>query len=197
MAQLNTELRATVKEVIRLTPNIVEVVVKAPLAARAFLPGQFYRLQNFETLAPKTDGTVLGMEGLALTGASVDRKEGLLSTIVLEMGGSSDLCAILKPGEPVILMGPTARPPKPPRTKPFCWSVADSATPCSSASARNCEPRDLAPSTSPATKKSSTATKSTRSKRPPTSSSGVAMKRPGFTPAARRIALSWAISSKR
>ena len=36
--------------------------------------------------------------------------EGLLSTIVLEMGGSSDLCALLKPGEPVILMGPTGTP---------------------------------------------------------------------------------------
>jgi len=29
---------------------------------------------------------------------------------VLEMGGSSDLCALLKPGEPVILMGPTGTP---------------------------------------------------------------------------------------
>jgi hypothetical protein len=29
---------------------------------------------------------------------------------VLEMGGSSDLCLLLKPGEPVILMGPTGTP---------------------------------------------------------------------------------------
>jgi hypothetical protein len=42
-----------------------------------------------------------------MTGAWVDKKQGLVSTIVLEMGGSSDLCALLKPGEPVILMGPT------------------------------------------------------------------------------------------
>ncbi|MFM2124285.1 MAG: hypothetical protein RL328_736 [Acidobacteriota bacterium] len=114
LATLNSELRATVKEVIRLTPNIVEVVVKAPLAARRFEPGQFYRLQNYEALAPRADGTVLGMEGLALTGASVDREQGLLSTIVLEMGGSSDLCSILKPGEPVILMGPTGTPTETP-----------------------------------------------------------------------------------
>ena len=112
--KLNDELRAKVQDVIRLTPTIVEVVVKAPLAARAFRPGQFYRLQNFETLAPRTNGTVLAMEGLALTGASVDRKEGLLSTIVLEMGGSSDLCALLKPGEPVVLMGPTGTPTETP-----------------------------------------------------------------------------------
>jgi len=112
--QLDDTLRATVHDVIRLTPNIVEVVVRAPIAARAFQPGQFYRLQNYETLAPRTANTVLGMEGLALTGASVDRENGLLSTIVLEMGGSSDLCALLRKGEPVILMGPTGTPSETP-----------------------------------------------------------------------------------
>ncbi len=107
---LKDQLLARVERVERLTPTIVEVVVRAPLAARKFQPGQFYRLQNFETLAPVADGTRLQMEGLALTGAWVDRERGLVSTIVLEMGGSSDLCALLKPGEPVILMGPTGAP---------------------------------------------------------------------------------------
>src|SRR5579862_4027579 len=114
MARLNEELRAVVHEVVRLTPTIVEVVVKAPMAARAFKPGQFYRLQNYENFAVRSNGTALAMEGLALTGASVDRDAGLLSTIVLEMGGSSDLCALLKPGEPVILMGPTGTPTETP-----------------------------------------------------------------------------------
>jgi NAD(P)H-flavin reductase len=113
-ARLDDELRARVHRVERLTPKIVEVVVKAPIAARAFQPGQFYRLQNYASFAPKVDGTTLAMEGLALTGAWIDREEGLLSTIVLEMGGSSDLCALLKPGEPVILMGPTGTPTETP-----------------------------------------------------------------------------------
>jgi NADPH-dependent glutamate synthase beta subunit-like oxidoreductase/NAD(P)H-flavin reductase len=110
VAQLDDGLRATVHEVIRLTPNIIEIVLHAPFAARRFEPGQFYRLQNYETHAHVVDGTRLAMEGLALTGAWVDPERGLVSTIVLEMGGSSDLCAILKPGEPVILMGPTGAP---------------------------------------------------------------------------------------
>jgi NADPH-dependent glutamate synthase beta subunit-like oxidoreductase/NAD(P)H-flavin reductase len=114
IARLNGELRATVDRVERLTPKIVEVVVKAPMAARKFHPGQFYRLQNFETQAAHPHGTTLAMEGLALTGAWVDREKGLVSTIVLEMGGSSDLCAVLKPGEPVILMGPTGTPTETP-----------------------------------------------------------------------------------
>ncbi len=109
-AELDHDLRARVHEVVRLTHNIVEVVLEAPAAARAFQPGQFYRLQNFEAQAPGPDGTKLAMEGLALTGAWTDKDKGLLSTIVLEMGGSSDLCIHLKPGEPVILMGPTGAP---------------------------------------------------------------------------------------
>jgi NADPH-dependent glutamate synthase beta subunit-like oxidoreductase/NAD(P)H-flavin reductase len=114
VARLDDELRATVHAVHRLTPTIVEVVVRAPMAARAFEPGQFYRLQNYETLSRDVDGTRLTKEGLALTGASVDRERGLLSTIVLEMGGSSDLCAQLEPGEPVVLMGPTGHPTETP-----------------------------------------------------------------------------------
>ncbi|TMH55509.1 MAG: pyridine nucleotide-disulfide oxidoreductase, partial [Betaproteobacteria bacterium] len=84
LAAIHHELSATVDRVVRLTPTIVEVVVHAPAAARRFAPGQFYRLQNFETLAAKVDGTRLAMEGIALTGAWVDRERGLISTIVLE-----------------------------------------------------------------------------------------------------------------
>jgi len=109
------DLVARVHAVHRLTETIVEGVVHAPAAARAFRPGQFYRLQNFEALAPRIEdagggATVLGMEGLAMTGAWTDPERGLVSVIVLEMGGSSDLCAHLRPGEPVILMGPTGMP---------------------------------------------------------------------------------------
>lgn len=110
LAVMNKQLRATVHAVNRLTSNIIEVVVHAPIAAAAFQPGQFYRLQNFEANALRVSSTTLAMEGLALTGAWSDPKTGLLSTIVLEMGGSSDLCAHLKIGEPVILMGPTGEP---------------------------------------------------------------------------------------
>lgn len=108
LAALKADLSAHVVCTRRLTSTIVEVVVHAPRAARAFKPGQFYRLQNFETLAQKTNGTRLAMEGLALTGAEVRGDE--ISLIVLEMGGSSSLVMQLKPGEPVILMGPTGAP---------------------------------------------------------------------------------------
>lgn len=110
LQRLDEGLLATVHQVNRLTPTIVEVIVKAPFHARRFEPGQFYRLQNYETLAEKIEGTTLTMEGIALTGAWVDKKEGLISLIALELGHSSRLCAALHKGEPVIVMGPTGHP---------------------------------------------------------------------------------------
>jgi NAD(P)H-flavin reductase len=116
-AQLNDQLRPIVHKVERLAPNIIEVVVHAPAAAEHFQPGQFYRFQNYATLATIAGDTRLAMEGLALTGASVDIEHGLVSLIVLEMGGSSNLCTMLQPGEPVVLMGPTGTPTEIPSGK--------------------------------------------------------------------------------
>ena len=114
VARFDDQLLARVERVVRLTPTIIEVIVRAPAAARHFHPGQFYRLQNFErgSVRVRTDDHVaaLLMEGIALTGAWVDREQGLLSLITLEMGVSSRLCAYLQPGEPVVVMGPTGTP---------------------------------------------------------------------------------------
>jgi NAD(P)H-flavin reductase/NADPH-dependent glutamate synthase beta subunit-like oxidoreductase len=107
---LDRDLTAHVEEVVRLTPTIVEVIVKAPAAARHFQPGQFYRLQNYESVARRTRGVPLLMEGIALTGAWVDKEKGLLSLIALELGVSSRLVAYLRKGEPVVVMGPTGTP---------------------------------------------------------------------------------------
>ena len=108
-------LTATVHEVRRLTPTIVEVVVRAPAAAANFQPGQFFRLQNLESAAPRAGGSPLLIEPLALTGAWVDAGRGLLSMIALELGGSSRLCSVLRPGEPVLVMGPTGTATELPR----------------------------------------------------------------------------------
>lgn len=109
-SRLNAGLRATVRAVNRLTPTIVEVVLHAPFAAARFRPGQFFRLQNYESRSQLVRGTRMSMEGLALTGAWVDVERGLVSCIVLEMGGSANLVASLQAGEPVVLMGPTGTP---------------------------------------------------------------------------------------
>ncbi|GMQ75722.1 MAG: FAD-dependent oxidoreductase [Gammaproteobacteria bacterium] len=117
IATLDDELIATVQAVHRLTPTIVEVLVRAPMAARKFHPGQFYRIQNLESGAPVVEDTSLAAEALALTGAWVDRDKGLVSLITLEMGTSSKLCALWQPGQQIVVMGPTGTPTEIPRNE--------------------------------------------------------------------------------
>ena len=109
-SRLDAALTATIVAINRLTPTIIEVVIKAPMAAAKFQPGQFYRVQNYETFAPTVEGTVLAAEGLALTGAEVDKDNGTVSLIALEMGSSSRLCATWNIGDKVVLMGVTGAP---------------------------------------------------------------------------------------
>ena len=108
--RLDDELRPRVVSVNRLTPAIVEIIVRAPKAAHQFSPGQFYRLQNYEVDSVRAGEALLVMEGVALTGAWVDTKEGLISLIALEVGASSRICSLLKPGQRVVVMGPTGTP---------------------------------------------------------------------------------------
>lgn len=114
---LTDQLSPKVVDIKRLTSNIVEVIVRAPLQAKKFKPGQFYRIQNYETDSIWIEGTQLTMEGLALTGAWTDPEAGLLSVIVLEMGASSRLCAALKPGQRIVVMGPTGTPTEIPKAE--------------------------------------------------------------------------------
>ncbi|WP_038199361.1 FAD-dependent oxidoreductase [Wolbachia pipientis] len=108
--RIKEQFTAKVIKVQYLTDKVVEIVIKAPLAAKNFKPGQFFRLQNFETNGRKANNTNLTMEGIAVTGTEVDKKKGIISTIVLEIGGSTNLCRHLREGEQIILMGPTGRP---------------------------------------------------------------------------------------
>lgn len=87
--------------------NVLEVQVRAPLAAKNFQPGQFFRLQTYETSAPVLENTLLQMEALAVLGAEVDKEKGILHFMILQRGTSSRLARLLRPGDKVALMGPT------------------------------------------------------------------------------------------
>lgn len=109
--QFATEMQrmfnAQIVDVARKAKNITEVTVQAPLAAKHFQPGHFYRLQNFETLAKHVEHTLLQMEPLALVTADCDVSLGQMTFIVREENATTKLCATLQPGEPISLMGPT------------------------------------------------------------------------------------------
>jgi NADPH-dependent glutamate synthase beta subunit-like oxidoreductase/NAD(P)H-flavin reductase len=104
--RMQTLFSAEILQINRRASNVVELVIKAPLATKHFKPGQFYRLQNFETHAQQLNGTLLQLEPLALIAAGGDALQGTLRFFVIEAGASSKLCSLLRPGEPVSLMGP-------------------------------------------------------------------------------------------
>jgi NADPH-dependent glutamate synthase beta subunit-like oxidoreductase/NAD(P)H-flavin reductase len=106
-SDISHAFNAKVLRVERRAHNVIELTIHAPLAAKQFRPGQFYRLQNYETYAQRHAGTVLQMEPLALVAASVNLADESLTFMVIENGASTKLCATLTIGEPVSLMGPT------------------------------------------------------------------------------------------
>lgn len=105
--KIQQSFSATVVAVRRLNHCVMELVVRAPIAARNGGAGQFYRIQNYETQSEKVQDTLLQMEGLALLGVRHLGDPDLLSFYVIEKGASSRLVQRLKVGEPLALMGPT------------------------------------------------------------------------------------------
>jgi NADPH-dependent glutamate synthase beta subunit-like oxidoreductase len=106
-AQLDTALRPKVVAVEQLAPHLTSLSIQAPQAAKNWQPGQVYRLQNFESEAMRVAGQVLAMEGMAIDGVHVDKARGEVQLLVNAVGASSRIAAMLKPGMPVVLMGPT------------------------------------------------------------------------------------------
>jgi len=106
-ASLDAALCPEVVAVERLAPHLTSLTVRAPQATKHWLPGQVYRLQNFERHAERVAGQMLAMEGMAIDGVHVDKARGEVQLLINSVGVSSRIAASLKPGTRVILMGPT------------------------------------------------------------------------------------------
>jgi NADPH-dependent glutamate synthase beta subunit-like oxidoreductase/ferredoxin-NADP reductase len=109
-ARLHAELSAYVDSTARLADDRVALTIRAPAAARAWRPGQFFRLQNFESLAVQRGGARLAMEALAAFPAAIDPEAGTVTLVIADRGTSSAIAAQLAPGEPVALLGPNGSP---------------------------------------------------------------------------------------
>ncbi|MGE4529815.1 MAG: FAD-dependent oxidoreductase [Acidithiobacillus sp.] len=101
-------LSMRVLRVDRSNPAVTEMWIEAPLAARNFQPGQFFRLQTFESHSPVVHGTRLQVPVLTVSGAGVDGDA--IRLMVLQWGTGPRLVGRLEPGDPLILMGPTGAP---------------------------------------------------------------------------------------
>ncbi len=101
-------LTATVDEVRQRNPAVVELWVRAPMAARNFKPGQFFRLQTFESLSPVVKGTRLQIPAITVTGTGIEGDR--IRLLVLQWGTGPRLVSRLQSGDPLVLMGPTGAP---------------------------------------------------------------------------------------
>lgn len=109
-SRINQEFSVRVESINSHSSHVVELVVKAPLAANQTQLGHIFRLQNYHSFAQKIGEQVMNMEGVAVTALAVDRTKGLITFIIVEAGGSTGLIKNLKVGEPLILMGPSGQP---------------------------------------------------------------------------------------
>ncbi len=89
-------------------PVVIELWVRAPMAAKNFQPGQFFRLQTYETSSPKSNGTRLQIPLLTISGAGV--RGDCVRLLLLRFGANAQLAEQLKPGDRIVLMGPTGAP---------------------------------------------------------------------------------------
>lgn len=103
---------ARVHSLKKLNDRTVELIVKSKSGSEKFLPGQFFKLQNYEVLSEKKNGISTAFEGIALAGISADKESGLIKFVVIERGVSTSLMGNLQEGEKVLLMGPTGNTPK-------------------------------------------------------------------------------------
>ncbi len=106
--QMTDLLTPRVAEVRRDVPGIVELWVRAPMAARNFQPGQFFRLQTYESTSPMVDHTRMQIPLLTVSGAGI--KADKIRLMVLQGASIPQLTQTLRPGDALVLMGPTGAP---------------------------------------------------------------------------------------
>ncbi len=105
--KITTAFTTKITAIKRHTHDVIELTIQAPQAAKHYKPGQFFRLQNYETYSQKFDHTILQMEPLALLCSEVDHTLNTLKFIIIENGASAKICSTFVVGEQVSLMGPT------------------------------------------------------------------------------------------
>jgi NADPH-dependent glutamate synthase beta subunit-like oxidoreductase/NAD(P)H-flavin reductase len=87
-----------------INPEVFELTVKSTQACKHYRPGEFYRLQTY---ASYTKSPQQQTEAVAALGTSVDKAKGLITFLLWKEGLSRNCLSLLKPGDPISVMGPT------------------------------------------------------------------------------------------
>ncbi len=103
---------SSVVSVTRLSEDLIELVVHAPMSVHNYHPGQFYRIQNYETDSPIVEGTRLQTEAIALLASKSSDNPGQLAFLIIERGASTRLVSTFKTGQAIAVMGPSGNKTK-------------------------------------------------------------------------------------
>ncbi|MDC6159991.1 hypothetical protein HOV72_030255, partial [Bacillus albus] len=95
-AFLRQGLVATIKSIASSNPTMAEVWVKAPMAAKNFKPGQFFRMQPFEQHSEVVEGTRVQIPLLTVSGTGAT--EDSIRLLVFQWGTGQRLIPHLKAG---------------------------------------------------------------------------------------------------
>lgn len=125
MTQLRQRFVPRIVAVQMIAKGVVAWIIYAPQHIAHFRPGQFYRLQNFESLAPRLGETILHIEALALVGYRVERELGHLHLVSAGQPMAAAVLSYLKQGDPVSLMGPTGVRTRMPETAGLIMLIAE------------------------------------------------------------------------
>ncbi|HUW98588.1 MAG TPA: FAD-dependent oxidoreductase [Acidiferrobacter sp.] len=108
LARMRSLFEPRVAAINKTNPAVTEMWIEAPMAAKNFRPGQFFRLQTFESQSSVVEDTRLQVPVMTVSGTGVD--EDRVRLMVLQWGAGARVAGGLKVGDPLILMGPTGAP---------------------------------------------------------------------------------------
>jgi NADPH-dependent glutamate synthase beta subunit-like oxidoreductase/NAD(P)H-flavin reductase len=106
--KINRDFVVKIAKIVKISPFLNEIHVKAPLLAKNTKIGQIFRLQNYHAFAPRKNNALLAMEGVAVTALGVEND--VIKGIVLDYGGSTGFIKNFKSNEPCVFMGPGGEP---------------------------------------------------------------------------------------
>ncbi|UAT43073.1 hypothetical protein GUI12_02815 [Anaplasmataceae bacterium AB001_6] len=112
VSEIENKFQSKIIKIDNIAENIFEVFIYSPAIAKKIQPGQFFKLQNYSKYSEDIHGIKMLMEPLALTACFIDRENGIISSIILNVGSSSNICRTLRNNEKVIVMGPIGQKTK-------------------------------------------------------------------------------------
>ncbi len=87
--------------------NLIEIIISSPQATLNYKPGQFFRLQNYETGATTLRKTPLQIEAISAIGIVDPASSEQLRFVIDKTAASTKLLARWQVGQRISLMGPT------------------------------------------------------------------------------------------